>query len=99
MSTHGFIRGMIDNLDRDMDKLAHELAGSGREHMEYLIGVGKYRQMKSIRDVLRDRLKRNEASEVSDPEDDDVQVEVTSQAIRRETPRKISKPRPWGGGR
>lgn len=95
MSSQNFIRWMIQTLTSDMDKLSADIATQALGHDSYLIGVGKYRQMKSMVAVLKERL----ASTDSLPEIDEDPEPVKRLPDVQVTPKKTSKPRPWGGGR
>lgn len=95
MSTQAFIRWMIDSLTEDMDKLSHDLAGRALEHSDYLISVGKYRQMRTIVEKLKQRLAETDER----PQIDDAEPEPVSVEVKYPPKPRISKPRPWGGGR
>ena len=71
----GFIRRRVAKLESEMDKMAHDLAGGGRDYESYLIGVGKYRQMKSERDGWQEQLKRMAAADAASDEDEPEEIE------------------------
>lgn len=97
MTVQGFIRWMIATLSADMEKLAAEIASQGMNHDSYLIAVGKYRQMKSTIERLRERLSKTDASPEVYEESAEMETEVIARPEPKSSPKR-SKPRPWGGG-
>lgn len=93
----GFIRRRVAKLENDMNKLAHDIAGGARQFEDYLIGVGKYRQMKSERDGWQTQLAQMRAADdVETPDADDEPEEIDEPETRVPT-RRPQRPRAWGG--
>jgi hypothetical protein len=96
MTIAQFIRARLRKVEEDMDTHAHSLAQGGRSYEEYLIGVGRYRQLKSERDAMNNRLERMAAADDpepgnAEPEDDDEDPTPAPPKKRRPMPRA------WGG--
>jgi hypothetical protein len=97
MSTQNFIRWMIDTLSEDMNKLSHDLAGRALDQSDYLISVGKYRQMRTMVEKLKERLASTD--QLPDLEDSELEPQPPRIEAVAPTRKKAAKPRPWGGGR
>ena len=100
MNTQAFIRWMIDTLSDDATKLAESVASRAHSHEEYLVTVGKYRQIQVIIGKLQERLAKGDAAMAGDDDFDEAPEEPKrSEPERRPATRRPSTPRSWGGGR
>lgn len=96
MNVAQFIQQRIKKAEAEMDRIAHVTAG-GLDQREYLIHVGKYRQLKAECDALQSTLDKMRAADSAElqpqneePEEDEIPI-PRPRTLRRATPRS------WGG--
>lgn len=97
-----FIRLQISTLRKEMDELAHGAMRKVASQADYLISIGKYREMQRQLEKLTKRLKstNDDRPTVSRPGDDHEEIEDEEEEEEPSLPpRRIrAKPRQWGAG-
>jgi len=100
MSAASFIRARLKKLEETMNTMAHDLAGGARDYDSYLLGVGRYRQMKSERDTWKETLQRMRAADddaALEPGGETVIDDEEENPVTPAPPARRQKPRSWGG--